>query len=187
MYKNPTRVEMRTSSGETRNFIAASCVALGICLGCGCGLHMTLISSRSTHFHKRIVPVIWFGFLFVWAWFAVRMRVPVLLVIPAAMGVFGFFIMKKLVWVLADEVYDCGDCLLVRIGGVEERIALSNIVNVSSDIAFNRPRRVELRLAAPLRLGVRVAFIPKPWLRWNPFARNAVIDDLIARVQRARA
>ena len=147
---------------------------------------MTLISSRSTHFHKRILPVIWFGFLFAWASFAVRMRVPVLLVIPAAMGVFGFFIMKKRVWDLADKVYDCGDCLLVRFGGVEERIALSNIVSVSSDIAFNRPRRVELRLATPGRLGVRVAFIPKPWLRGNPFVHNAVTQDLMERVQRAR-
>lgn len=148
---------------------------------------MTLISSRSTHFQKRILPVIWFGFLFVWALIAVLMRVPVLLVIPSVMGVLGFFIFKKLVWDLADEVYDCGDCLLVRIGGVEERIALSSIVNVSSDIACNRPRRVELRLVAPGRLGVRVAFVPKPWLRGNPFARNAVTDDLIARVQRAQA
>ena len=147
---------------------------------------MTLISSRSTYFHKRILPVMWFGFLFAWACIAVAMRVPVLVVVPSAMGVLGFLIMKKLMWDLADKVYDCGDCLLVRIGGVEERIALSNIVNFSSDIAFNRPRRVELRLATPGRLGVRVAFIPKPWLRGNPFVRNAVTQDLMERVQRAR-
>ena len=154
---------------------------------------MKKISSRSTVFNKKIFPAIWFGFLglFVIAGLVgtIGNDAPTslfLLVGPILMAVFGFFVMKKLVWGLADEVYDCGDSLLVRIRGEEDRIALSNIMNVSAS-TFVNPPRATLKLVVPGKFGDEVAFCPTSgWFMFSPFAKNEVIENLIIRVDRAR-
>ncbi len=53
------------------------------------------------------------------------------LIVPPIMIIFGFFIMKKLVFDLVDEVWEDGDSLLVKNRGREEHIALHDIKNVS--------------------------------------------------------
>src|SRR3974377_1359228 len=97
---------------------------------------MPLMSSKITFFYKRIFPVIWFGFLAVF--FLVGLvkslagdpisNLPSLIV-PVAMAIVGYQIMKKMAFNLVDEVFDLGDALLVRSGGQEERIALADIKN----------------------------------------------------------
>jgi hypothetical protein len=91
----------------------------------------------------------------------------------------------KLIWALADEVYDGGDYLLVKRGRVEDRIALSDIMNVSSSVMVNPPR-ITLRLARPSKFGDEVAFAPMRPMTLNPFARSAIAEDLIVRVDAAR-
>jgi len=93
--------------------------------------------------------------------------------------------MRKLVWDLVDEVYDGGDYLLVRNGGKEDRVALSNIMNVSASTMTNPPR-VTLRLSTPGRFGDEIVFSPIKPITLNLFARNKIADDLIVRVDRAR-
>ena len=44
---------------------------------------------------------------------------------------FGYFVMKKLVFDLVDEVWDDGEALLIKNRGQEERVALRDIKNVS--------------------------------------------------------
>jgi hypothetical protein len=105
---------------------------------------------------------------------------------PVLMLVVLIVVMKKLVWDLADEVLDGGDYLVVKKGRIEERVPLSNIMNVSATTMVNPPR-IELRLVEPGRLGERIAFSPVKNASLNPFARNAVAEDLIVRVDRARA
>jgi hypothetical protein len=62
---------------------------------------------------------------------------PGLLLMPCGMAVIGYYFAKMNSQGLADEVYDCGDCILVRKRGDEEKIPLANIINVN----FNaRPR-----------------------------------------------
>ena len=100
--------------------------------------------------------------------------------------VFGYFLMKKLVWDLVDEVYDCGDFLLVKNRDEEERIALSNIMNVNASTYINPPR-ITLRLVNPSKFGSEVAFSPITGFKLNPFAKNAVAEDLIVRVYQARS
>ena len=107
------------------------------------------------------------------------------LVVPVAMALFGYVLMKKLIWDLADEVYDCGDFLLVRNRGDEERILLSNVMNVSATTLMNPPR-ITLRLVNPNKWGTEVSFSPATGFTLNPFARNQVNEDLIERVDRAR-
>jgi hypothetical protein len=150
---------------------------------------MTKISSRWTSFHKKGFPVIWFGFL---AFFLATSVVGgpaeadlMFVAVPIGMAIFGYFLMKKLVWDLADEVYDCGESLLIRNRGSEERIALSNIMNVNVSTHMN-PQRVTLRLVKPGAFGDEVAFSPVAKPSLNPFAKNPVAEDLIVRVDRAR-
>src|SRR6266568_4606218 len=109
---------------------------------------MRRISSKTTFFYKRVFPVIWFGFL------AIFMAAPFVaplvggstsgspvafLAVPAFMMIFGYFSMKKLVFDLVDEVLDAGDALVVKNGYLEDRLALSDIMNVDYTQYMNPP------------------------------------------------
>jgi hypothetical protein len=148
------------------------------------------ISSGSTSFHKRVFPFLWYGALAAFVAVGVLDRAwekdVSFLVIPCVMAVIGYFVMKKMVWDLADEVYDCGDTLLVRMQGLEERVALANVINVNSSTRSN-PQRITLRLATPGRFGNEISFAPVVSFSLNPLVRNAVAEDLIVRVDRARS
>src|ERR1700688_501715 len=120
---------------------------------------MRRISSRMTFFNKRVFPVIWLGFLiliiggalFSGAGPNVTGQFP-FLILPAIMIAFGYFIMKKLVFNLVDEVWDDGDTLVIKNRAEEERIALSDIKNVSYS-PFMNPPRVTLSLRRPTVFG----------------------------------
>ena len=136
--------------------------------------------------------MLWFGFLA----FFVSMglsgsgrptsRLFPLLVVPILMAIFGFFLMKKLVWDLMDEVYDCGDYLLVRNGAEEDTVPLTNIMNVSATMLINPPR-ITLKLVNPGKFGKEIAFSPIRRFTLNPFAKDKVSEDLISRVDQARS
>jgi hypothetical protein len=150
---------------------------------------MRRISSRMTFFYKRLFPVFWFGFLalFVTLPFIFGRHQsappPPFFIIPAILAVFGFFIMKKLVFDLVDEVWEDGDTLLVRNRGQEERIALSDIKNVNYSIYVNPPR-VALLLRRHTVFGDEISFGAP--IRFIPFATSPIINDLIERVDAAR-
>ena len=145
--------------------------------------------SSSTFFMKRIFPVIWFGFLALFVATSLladpRDNAPPLplLIIPIVMAVFGYFILKKMVFDLADEVCDAGDFLIVRYGKDQEQIALANIINVSYTVMMNPPR-VTLTLRQPCRFGKEVSFSPP--INWTPFSKSPIIAELIERVDVAR-
>ena len=150
---------------------------------------MKKISSGQMLWVKKIFPLLWFGFL---ALFLVMTLVsgayrqaPVVLIAPLAMTVFGYFLMKHLVWDLADAVFDGGDFLLVQKGDREERVPLANIMNVSASVAMNPPR-ITLRLVRPGKFGGEIAFSPVRTFTLNPFAKNPVAEDLMLRVDQAR-
>lgn len=150
---------------------------------------MTRISSSWTSVHKKIFPAFWFGFL---ALFLVGGLVggaarqsASFLIIPVVMGVFGYLMMKRMVWDLVDEVYDTGDSLLVRNRGQEALVPLSSIMNVSTSTHMNPPR-ITLKLVRPVVFGDEITFSPVTGFRINPFAKNKVAEDLIMRVHQAR-
>ena len=151
---------------------------------------MVKISSAWTSFYKRVFPIMWFGFLAFFMFTAlaggVLRKSPIFMLGPILMAVIGYFMMKNMVWILADEVYDCGDSLLVRNGPDEDRIALSNVMNVSATTLINPPR-VTLRLVEPSRFGDEITFSPQVGIRLNAFAKVPVVEDLIVRVDRARS
>ena len=150
---------------------------------------MERISSRFTFVSKWVFPVAWFGFLLFFIGDTLADGTinedPVFLLAPVFMVIVGFFIMKFLVWDLADAVYDHGTYLVVRRNGKEAQIQLSNGMNVSAT-SFVNPPRVTLRLVEPSQLGLSVSFSPKSSFSLNPFAKNAVTESLIERAFAAR-
>jgi hypothetical protein len=153
---------------------------------------MKKISSRNTFWLKKVFPVVWLAFpiLFV----AIAARGPafeqasdrwLFFVAPALPLVIGFYFYWKLIWVLADEVFDGGDFLVVRRGGEEETLPLDKIINVSAPFMSKTPRII-LKLAHAGRFGTEIAFTPIAPFTLNPFAKNAVAEDLMVRVDAAR-
>jgi hypothetical protein len=152
---------------------------------------MTLISSRATAFYKRGFPILWYGFLILFIFLPLivgsqtgQSPQPMFFIVPIAMMAIGYFVFKKIVFTLVDQVFDLGDALLVKNGTQEERIALSDIINVSYTPMMNPPQ-VTLTLRQPTVFGVKVTFCaPK---RFVPFASSPMVDDLIKRVDAARS
>jgi len=150
---------------------------------------MRRISSRITFYNKRVFPIIWFGIL------GIMVVAPILgrktkggppagfLFVPIIMAAFGYFIMKKLVFDLADAVFDDGNSLVVRFGNEEERIPLSDIINISYTNMSN-PSRVTLTLRTPGRFGKEVSF--STLQQFMPFAKSPIVADLIERTDAAR-
>jgi hypothetical protein len=151
---------------------------------------MKRISSSWTFFYKRVFPIFWFGFC------AVLLTLPLLglpisgrappgpiILAPAVMIVFGFVIMRKLIFDLMDEVWDDGDSLLVKNRGEEQRVALADIKNVNYTPMISPPR-VVLSLRRNTAFGDQVAFCAP--VRFVPFASSPIITDLINRIDAAR-
>jgi hypothetical protein len=150
----------------------------------------TLISSRLTGFHKRILPLLIFLFLGLMGVIMMLDTSPrrppkALVLVPLFIGGLFFFLFRRLVWDLADEVYDCGDALLVRKDDEEVRIPLNNIMNVSVSTVMNPPR-IGLKLIKPSRLGDQIDFTPISPFTLNPLARNPIGEDLMVRVHEAK-
>lgn len=151
-------------------------------------MSMQRISSKSTFVSKRVFPIFWFGFLALFVVIAVFARTSArellpFVIVPAIMAVGGYFVMKRLVFDLVDEVWDGGDFLLIKSKGEQERIPLDAIVNVSFSAASS-PQRATLKLRTPGRFGSEVSFLPVAG--FFPFGRNEVIDRLIERIDAAR-
>jgi hypothetical protein len=153
---------------------------------------MKKISSRNTFWLKKVFPVL--GLAFPILFVAILARAPAFeqmtglwpfFLAPVLALVIGGFLYWKLIWVLADEVYDGGDFLVVRRGGEEETIPLATIINVSAPFMSKTPRII-LKLAHAGRFGNEIAFTPVAPFTLNPFAKNPVAEDLMIRVDAAR-
>ena len=151
---------------------------------------MRRISSKWTFFYKSVFPIFWFGFIILFL--VVALFVPMrsgqsppipALIVPAIMFVVGFFLMKKFVFDLADEVWEDNDVLIVKNRGQEQRIALRDIKNVSYSPMMSPPR-VVLSLRRPTVFGGQIAFCAP--VRFVPFATSPIVDDLIDRIDAAR-
>jgi hypothetical protein len=148
-----------------------------------------LSSTKATFFYKRIFPFLWFGVLLLIIAFGLlspsrgsqASNIP-FLIVPVLMGVFGYRFMQKMVFGLADEVLDAGDALVVRNGGQEERISLSDIKNVNYS-PYMSPPQVTLSLRRHTVFGDTVVFCGPVSL--VPFSGSPVINDLIDRIDSA--
>jgi hypothetical protein len=134
---------------------------------------MRKISSRWTWWHKKAFPVVWFGFLgiFTVAWIpgVVRQRVPApTLLIPLAMMVFGYVLMRLLIFGLVDEVWLDDDHLIVRNREDEDRFPITNIVNVEL-LIHDEPRAHHAHATNALSIRERDRlFAPNPLVAVRP-------------------
>jgi len=138
-----------------------------------------------TFFYKRVFPVIWFGFLLLLFAFGLFSTSPdiLFLIVLLLMAVFGYWFMKKVMFNLADGVLDAGDALVVRSGGQEERIALSDIKNVNYS-PYMYPPQVTLSVRRHTVFDDTIAFCAPVSIM--PLWSSPVILDLIDRVDAAR-
>lgn len=150
---------------------------------------MQRLSSRSTFFYKRVFPVFWFGFI---AMTLIAMWVPrratghgpdvlmMSLVPPLFMVVIGYFLFKRLIFDLVDEVWLDGDHLLVKNSGDQVKVMLDNVMNVSASTMTNPPRISLTLRTESSRLGKIVSFMPAgpggffALLRPNPVAQQLI-------------
>src|SRR5512136_3129241 len=150
---------------------------------------MKRLSSKSIFFYKIVMPIFWFGFLGVFmltALFAnhkangsdvIASVMPI--VMPLIMAAFGYFILKKLVFDLINEVYDEGSSLLFKNGRKEVRVNLNEIKNVSYSTMVSPPR-VTLSLRRMTEFGDELSF--SPTMSFIPFKKNPEIVELIDRI-----
>lgn len=144
---------------------------------------MRRISSKGTWWYKKAFPAFWFGFLglftLIWSFGVIQHQVPSpTMVVPLVLAVFGYLLMRWLLFPLVDEVWIDGDDIVVRNSGQEERFAVTNIVNVE-DSQFTNPERVTLTLKEPCALGREIIFLPP--LRLLHFTRHPIAQELIQR------
>ena len=115
---------------------------------------MKRISSKFTFYWKRVFPLLWFGFWVIFIGNLLTSDLPTqllpVLIVPCLIGVLGYFVMKKLILDLVDEVSDCGDHLQIRNGGVEERVLLSEIMNVLVAVSLTGLTRISSPLTVIL-------------------------------------
>lgn len=158
---------------------------------------MRRLSSSSTYFYKRIFPVLWFGFLLVFLAIALwgtqhtntsvqpQQLVPFLLA-PVFMAGVGFFIFRKLIHDLVDEVWLDGDYLIVKNRGEQRRVALSDVMNVNATTMTN-PRRITVMLRTDSRYGRSFSFMPaSPRGFLSAFKPDPIATELIERVDALR-
>jgi hypothetical protein len=151
---------------------------------------MRLISSRATFGYKWIFPIIWFGFLLIFTAYAMVAGfhssfayVLPMLAVAALLAVFGYLIMRWGVFDLVDEVWDDGNALIVKNGGHEDRIELSDISHVRYSVIINPPR-VTLSLRKPSRWGSEITFCAP--LQLVPFSKSQIINEMIERTDARR-
>ena len=97
------------------------------------------------------------------------------------MAAFGYFLMRWLVFPLADEVLIEDDEIIVKNRGQEDRFPITNIMNVEASLFVN-PERVVLMLKEPCGFGREIVFSPPT--RWLHFSRHPIAEELIRRAHR---
>lgn len=151
---------------------------------------MKRISSALTPFYKKVFPAMWFCIVAYFAAIDFTLDAAAGALVAKVLGFFGvvfvsWVFFKIVAWDLMDEVHDCGDSLLVRNSGEEERIPLLSISN-ADESTFMNPARLRLRLAHPGRFGSEIVFIPASLFWLIPFVKSRIAENLMARVHEAR-
>ena len=141
-----------------------------------------------TFFYKRVFPAIWFGGLGLWTLAEVTLMVAnaeplfplaFMLFVPMVMCVFGYLMLRALVFDLVDVAYLDQDSFYIQNKQVQQRIALEDVVNVNNTYLVN-PERITLTLRNPGPLGREITFMAP--VRFWPFGQHALARDLTALV-----
>ena len=151
---------------------------------------MNKLSSSTTFLTKKVFPIFWFGFLSIFFLFSVAtittagasFKTIPLVVFPIVMAAFGYFLMKKLVFNLIDQVYDEGSTLLFVNAKEEVRISLKDIKNIS--FRYYRSSLVIISVRHDTKFGNKLSFVPV--MDSNPFKKHKDVVNLIDRIDVAK-
>jgi hypothetical protein len=112
---------------------------------------------------------------------------PMLLVGVGVMALYGVCSMHASRRDCVDDVFDCGDHLLVKKASEEDTIPFTNIINVNfSKNPQNISAQITLRLATPGKFGTEISFAPPPKIYLGFPPRNEIAEDLLVRAAKAR-
>jgi hypothetical protein len=101
------------------------------------------------------------------------------------LGFFGIIVFKRKLLKLVDEVYDCGDHLLIRNGAEEDRIPLKNILLISNyEGISDRMPVVTLFLSRASKFGEKVMFSPEKSLIHQK--EDWSITNFLERIEKAK-
>ncbi|MET4726370.1 hypothetical protein ABIE09_000141 [Lysobacter enzymogenes] len=146
------------------------------------------LSSDWTWWHKR-KSLLWASLLLLgFAWLASYFAIP----LPLALSIGAICVLTPaiaqflLVRNLADEVEISGQSLRVRRRHAEIKVALADVERVGMG-GFGRHGQLHLELREPGPFGRTISFVPAfgSW-RWTLTPGNSTVDDLRARIARAR-
>jgi hypothetical protein len=99
------------------------------------------------------------------------------LLAPVILVVLGLVYLQRFVFVLADEVLDDGDALVVRRKNQSSRIPLRDIEAVDYSIVFDPPR-----IAIRTKTGARFFFMPFFHPRMCFFRQHPIVAELKHRI-----
>ena len=149
---------------------------------------MKKISSNATFFGKRVLmPLLAVAFLVVMvlAYFDQDVEATggyaMWLATIVIFALVAFLNWRQVFGGVVDEVHDAGSSLLIKNSGEQVKVQLEDIVHLNHQL-----QSVELRLRDDSRFGGAVKFLPKGGFTFNPFAKNAVVEDLIVRIDQAK-
>ncbi len=106
------------------------------------------------------------------------------IVVPCVMAAIIFVYFKYVIGAMADEVFDCGDTLLVKRGKVECQVRIAAIKSLA-DKTHGKEYRIVLKLRRPCLLGSKVAFAPT-LTGPNFFKAHPIATDLRSRIEESR-
>jgi hypothetical protein len=142
------------------------------------------LSARHMWVVKRLIPAFTVGLIAWLTWLDftqppkyTRIYLGPILGVAGALG--WYFQLRP----VADRVMDEGDALVIQRGGIEERILLADILEVTW--GGGGTRRVKLMLRKRGRLGEAVLFNTE-WADWRSTGTSRIAADLEARARRAR-
>jgi hypothetical protein len=148
--------------------------------------------SIGTLFYKKVLPVIWIAFAVAmlaitgWRLAADAGGQSPFELLPLMVVACIAFLWTRLVGSgLADEVFDGGDHLVVRVGAAEERVALGEIDEVKESRLMKQPPQIELVLRHPGRFGRVIAFVPTGY-SMLPLTKSPLFYELKQRIAAAR-
>jgi hypothetical protein len=147
---------------------------------------MKKISSKLTIVSKWVTPLYLVGFTCYWEWGVLGdfERLWFFGVLGLLFFLLFILIYFRMLWPLADAVYDGGDYLLVQRRGEEVRVRLEEIADLSLS-HWGNMRRMILRFAHSGPFGECIQFMPPVSLA-VPYAVRPLEEDLMRRVNAAR-
>jgi hypothetical protein len=151
---------------------------------------MELISNRwMTLLYKRGIPLLLGGLALFFVVFGIssglyRLNNLISLVIVILVMIFlTYFLWRD----TAEEVYDCGDFLLVKRGRLKEKIAFKDIAEVTS-VKKRGNIIVILDLAYPGKTGTRITFLSNEKVSFfNPVKKSIIEKSIAQRVNAAKS